>query len=167
MAKLTKAERDRARDRAAQAALLSFHRRIHVHYTQGARRWNGISARKNARQGEFPFFADCSAFTTWCLWNGLFLPHRKLDVVNGLAWRHGFTGTQIRHGIKIKAGALMAGDLVFYASRGSTPTHVAICVGRKNHKPYVISHGQESGPLFLPFDYRRRVQCRRYIHDGV
>jgi NlpC/P60 family len=167
MAALTKADRDRARERAAHAALLSFHRRIHVHYTQGERRWNGISARKNARQGEFPFFADCSAFTTWCLWNGLFLPYRKPDVVNGLAWRRGFTGTQIRHGRKIKARAMMAGDLVFYASSGRVPTHVAICVGRKGDRPYVISHGSESGPLFLRWDYRRVIEVRRYIHDGV
>ena len=62
---------------------------------------------------------------------------------------------------------MLPGDLVFYASRGTTPTHVAICVGHKQGRPYVISHGSESGPLFLPYGYRRVVQIRRYVHDGV
>ena len=167
MAKLTRAQRERARARAANAALLGYRNRARVRYTQGAARWSGIKGRRNARQGEFPFYADCSAFATWCLWNALFIPYRKRDVVNGAAWKAGFTGTQIAHGRRVKAGALMAGDLVFYAARGTTPTHVAICVGRRNRKAMVVSHGSDSGPLYLPWDYRRVVQCRRYIHDGV
>ena len=62
---------------------------------------------------------------------------------------------------------MLPGDLVFYAGSGSTPTHVAIMVGRKQGRPYVISHGNEAGPLFLRWNYRRHVQLRRYVHDGV
>ena len=83
------------------------------------------------------------------------------------AWQAGFTGTQIQHGRKITAGEMLAGDLVFYAGRGSTPTHVAICVGRKGDRAMVVSHGSESGPLYVPWNYRRVVQVRRYIHDAV
>ena len=147
--------------------MLGYRNRARVHYSQGATRWSGISGHRSAAHGEFPYNADCSAYTTWCLWNGLFLTYRKPDVVNRLDWDFGFTGTQIKHGRKITAGKMLEADLVFYASSGSTPTHVAICVGRKGSRPYVVSHGSESGPLFLPYDYRRHVQIRRYIHDGV
>jgi len=167
MAKLTSEQRQRARRRAVNAALLAYRNRSRVHYTQGSRRWRGIDARRNAAQGEFPAYADCSAFTTWCLWNGLHLGYNKPDVVNGYRWRAGFTGTQIRHGRRITVGEMMEGDLVFYATYGYIPTHVAICVGRRYGRAYVISHGNESGPLFLPYSYRRLIQVRRYIHDGV
>ena len=169
MAKLSRAQRERARKRAADAALLGYRNRGRVHYTQGSARWSGISGRRNSRQGEYPYNADCSSYVTWALWNALYLPHKKRDVVNGAAWKAGFTGTQIRHGRKVRAGELLPGDLVFYANSGSTPTHVAIVVGRRGNKPMVVSHGSESGPLFVPYDYRRRTPggYRRYIHDGV
>ena len=167
MAKLSKAQRERARARAASAALLGYHHRARVHYTQGSARWSGIKGKRNSRQGEYPFYADCSAYATWCLWNALYVTYRKRDVVNGAAWKAGFTGTQISHGRPVKAGELLPGDLVFYANRGQTPTHVAIVVGRRNRKTMVISHGSDSGPLYVPYDYRRRVGYRRYIHDGV
>jgi cell wall-associated NlpC family hydrolase len=168
MAKLTSAQRRLARNRAVEAALLGYRKRERVHYTQGAARWSGIKGKRSSAQGEFPFHADCSAYVTWCLWNALYLMYRKPDVVNGAGWRGGFTGTQVEHGRRIRASAAMLpGDLVFYANRGFTPTHVAICVGRKAGRPMVVSHGSESGPLFLPFDYRRRIQMRRYIHDGI
>ena len=167
MAKLTERQRRRARERAASAALLGYRNRGRVHYTQGSARWSGIKGKRNSRQGEYPFQADCSAYVTWCLWNALYLPHHKPDVVNGAAWRAGFTGTQVSHGRGIKATQMLAGDLVFYASSGRTPTHVAICVGERGGRKMVVSHGSESGPLYVPWNYRRVVQCRRYIHDGV
>ena len=167
MAKLTRRQRNKARDRASQAALLAYRNRPRVHYTQGEARWSGIKGRRSSLEGEYPFYADCSAFTTWCLWNALFLTYRQPDVVNGLGWDYGFTGTQIRHGRRVDARAMLRGDLVFYAKPGHTPTHVAIMVGRRDGRAHVVSHGNEAGPLFLPFNYRRVVECRRYIHDGV
>ena len=147
--------------------MLGYRNRGRVHYTQGSARWSGIKGKRSSAQGEFPFYADCSAFCTWALWNALYLTFRKPDRVNGAAWKAGFTGTQIQHGRKITAGEMLAGDLVFYAGRGSTPTHVAICVGRKGDRAMVVSHGSESGPLYVPWNYRRVVQVRRYIHDAV
>ena len=169
MAKLSSTQRKRARWRAAQAALLGYRNREHVHYTQGSARWSGIRDRKSAFQGEFPSSADCSGYTTWALWNGLYLAYRKPDIVNGCGWLAGFTGTQIRHGRKVDGAArMLRGDLVFYATSGETPTHVAICVGRnRDDKPMVVSHGSEAGPLYLPFSYRRHIEIRRYVHDGI
>lgn len=165
--KLTDSQRYRARRVASQAALLGYAQRPRVHYTQGAARWSGIANKQDAGRGQYPRYADCSAYATWALWNALYLDHGLPDVVNGLSWRYGNTDSQIRHGSLVKSVKDMRmGDLVFYANSGSRPTHVAIMVGRKpakTGKPYVVSHGSESGPLFLPFDYRRRVQVRRYI----
>ena len=166
MAKLTRAQRKRARSRAAQAALLARSHKGSVHYTQGAARWSGIARRRNSARGDYPTAADCSAFATWCLWNALYLTYGEPDTVNGARWQGGFTGTQIAHGRRIAPSKMLAGDLVFYGS-GSTPTHVAICVGKRDGKTMVVSHGSEAGPLYLPWNYRRVIQCRRYIHTGI
>jgi hypothetical protein len=172
MAKLTRDERKRARNLAAKAALLGYRNRGSIHYTQGQMRWSGISGHRDARLGQFPAYADCSAYATWCLWNGLFLPYEEPDCVNALFWRYGNTGSMIRQGRAIKwSGSMRKGDCVFYAYRGTTPTHVAIMVGRQpDHSkgtPMVVSHGSESGPLYLPYNYRRIVQVRRFVYDGV
>lgn len=172
MARLTERQRRHARNRAAQAALLGWRNRGNVHYDQGQHRFDGIAKHRDASKGQYPAVADCSAYATWCLWNGLYLPFEKPDVVNALFWRYGNTGSMIRQGRSIKwTGHMRKGDVVFYAYQGTTPTHCAIMVGRDpNHskgKPMVVSHGSESGPLYLPYDYRRIVQVRRHIHDGV
>lgn len=147
--------------------MLGHRHRDRVHYTQGSDRWRGIANRRNSAQGEFPGHADCSGYTTWCLWNALHLLYGKGDVVNGAAWKAGFTGTQINHGRRVTDNNIRRGDLVFYAVSGQTPTHVAICVGHRDGRPMVISHGNEAGPLYLPYNYRRLVQVRRYIHADV
>lgn len=167
MAKLSRKQLYRARRLAAQAALLGYRNRSRIGYTQGSRRWDGIARKRDARKGQHPATADCSAYATWALWNALSLVYGQSDVVNRCKWAYGYTGTQIKHGRRITgAKDMRMGDLVFYANSGSTPTHVAIMVGRKPEKtgkPYVVSHGSSSGPLFLPWDYRRVVQVRRYI----
>jgi cell wall-associated NlpC family hydrolase len=167
MARLTRKQVYRARRVVAQAALLGYTQRPKVHYSQGASRWNGIATKRDASKGQYPTYADCSAYATWALWNALYLDHHYSDVVNGLNWQYGNTDSQIRHGQRVPSvPEIRMGDLVFYANSGTRPTHVAVVVGRKPEKtgrPYVVSHGSESGPLFLPFDYRRRVQVRRYI----
>ena len=167
VARLTQAERKRARRRAVNAALLGYRNRAAIHYTQSSARWSGIDNGQNAARGEFPRYADCSSFSTWCLWNALQLLYRKPDVVNGARWRAGYTGTQVAHGRRVSPSRMMLGDLVFYAGSGSTPTHVAIAVGKRDGRMMVVSHGSESGPLYVPWNYRRVVQCRRFIHTGV
>lgn len=155
-----------ARDRAVQAALLGLKRKSSLHYTQGRKRWQGISSRDNAKLGECPEFADCSSFATWCLWNGLYIPFKVRDTVNGAGWKHGFTGTMRRNGKRVMhLQNVMRGDCVIYG-RGGDGSHTAIAVGRRKRddKIMVISFGSEAGPFYLPYDYRSDImEIRRYI----
>src|SRR5262245_44196423 len=91
--RLDKKERRKARELAVEAAMLGYHNRDRIHYTQGGQRWQGINDTRLAAKGEFPNFADCSAFVTWCLWNGMYVPFKERDTVNGAAWKAGYTGT--------------------------------------------------------------------------
>ena len=156
---LSPEHRVRARDLTIEAAKLGLRRAASLHYTQGPRRWEGIDNNLKAWQGECPNWADCSAFSTWCLWNGL--DHYGVrDVVNGYRWRAGYTGTQIDHGRRVMhRGNWRRADLVFYGDPKGGSGHVAIYVGGGK----VISFGSERGPLLLPVEYRRITQVRRYI----
>lgn len=159
---LNRQQRAIARERTVQAAMLGLRHAREVHYTQDARRWEGINQHLVAAHGHFPDHADCSAYATWCLWNGLKLPFGVGDIVNGANWSAGFTGTMAQHG-ELVTHHYRRGDLVLY---GGPPNyeHVAIVVGRKDGKLIVVSHGSEGGPYLLPFDYRHDVgQIRRYI----
>lgn len=165
MTALNLAQRTLARDRAVQAALLGLHHASAIHYSQGSGRWQGIAGHKVARKGQYPTVADCSAFATWCLWNGLHLGLGiKADVVNGCSWNAGYTGTMAQHGREVlHLKNVLPGDCVLY---GPAPTyeHVAIVVANKNGKPVVVSHGSEAGPFLLPYNYRSDVgQIRRYV----
>lgn len=164
---LSRDHRIRARDRAVQAATLALHHAPLIHYSQGSRRWDGIHLHKNARVGQYPNYADCSAFASWCVWNGLELSgFTDRDLVNGTNWTGGFTGTMLAHGKAVThLGNVQRADCVIYGHGGSGE-HTAIIVGVRasDGKPMVVSHGSEAGPLFLPFDYRGDIMSiRRYI----
>jgi hypothetical protein len=163
---LTAKQRTRARRLAVKAVIIGLNHKASVHYTQGGQRWQGIDDTRYAVKGEYPNFADCSAYDTWALWNGLYVAYKKPDVVNGANWRAGFTGTMLGHGRPIRRlSHVRWGDLVLY--RG----HVAMVV--KVGKPrgsavMVVSHGSEPGPFYLPYNYRSDiVSIRRYIHYKV
>lgn len=154
---LTAAQRSHARARAVQAAMLCWRNRGVIHYTQGGSRWQGINGNLQSQRGQFPRFADCSSFTTWCIWNAIKVTYGRPDVVNGLGWRAGYTGTMLNHGSRVSG--LMPGDCIIYG-RGFPGHHTAIYVG--NGK--VVSHGSEAGPLLLYWRYRGDVLAiRRYI----
>lgn len=156
---LTDAQRSEARRRAVDAMGLAYRNRGVVHYTQGPRRWDGIRQRLRSAEGQFPRYADCSSLTTWALWNALTGVGGMdfADVVNGLGWAAGYTGTQLTHGRRVDD--LMPGDLVLYG-RGWPGMHVAMYRG----DGMVYSHGSESGPHLLAVRYRGDVmQFRRYI----
>lgn len=162
---LTRHQRVVARDRAVQAAMLGYRNRGSVHYTQDASlRWEGIRQNLVARHGQFPRHADCSAYTTWCLWNGLYVPFNVGDIINGQHWRYGWTGTQAQHGRVIShVRNARRGDLVLYGP-GAPFKHVAIVVDVSKDVPVVVSHGSENGPYLLPYNYRSDVgEIRRYI----
>jgi hypothetical protein len=157
---LSEGERVKARKVAVAAFSLAHRHKGVVHYTQGGSRWQGISQRRRAANGRFPTYADCSSLATWALWNGL-TNVRGLsypDVVNGLGWRAGFTGTMLSHGERVSSR--MPGDLVIYG-RGYPGGHVAMVATNTN---YVYSHGSESGPHYCPWNYRGDILAvRRYI----
>jgi len=160
---LSKANRIRARDRACNAAWLAYNHKGVVHYTQGGLRWQGIRGHYNARKGQYPKYADCSSFATWCIWNGLYLGFQVGDTVNGANWQAGYTGTMLKHGKPVKnLSNVLRCDCVIYG--GGTGSHTAIVVAVKSGVPYVMSHGSEAGPFYVPYNYRGDVNCfRRYI----
>jgi hypothetical protein len=133
-----------------------------IHYTQGPRRWDGINQHLTVLKGQFPRYADCSSMATWLLWDAMHRPYGVRDLVNGVNWTAGYTGTQITRGKRVvHDSSLKVGDLIFYGDQGGgVPKHVAIYIGAGK----VFSHGSEAGPFILPLDYRSdRRQSRRYI----
>ena len=162
---LSPAQQAQARARAVQAARLALANEPAVHYTMGSERWQGIVDRRDSSKGQFPSYADCSAFVTWCIWNAVWLPWGMEDIVNGAGWQGGYTGTMLAHGTPISARLLLPGDAVIYGAQGSTGEHTAI-VWQAGTVARVISHGQEGGPYDWPYNYRTDIQAfRRYI-DG-
>lgn len=154
---LSKAHVKKAVNLTLEAAVLGLHRAPEIHYTQSDLRWQGIDRHYVAAKGEYPRFADCSSFVTWCLWNGLFVPFGHSDTVNGEHWRAGYTGTLLEHGVRVDS--LIPGDLVIYGS-GWPGEHTAVYTGGG----LVVSHGSEAGPFLLPVHYRSDVlEFRRYI----
>ena len=144
-------------DLTLQAAVLGLHHASEIHYTEGELRWQGIDRGRVASQGEYPMWADCSAYATWCLWNGLHVHLGHTDIVNGQHWRAGYTGTLLEHGEHVSS--LLPGDLVIYGN-GFPGKHVALYTGGG----LVVSHGSEAGPLLLPVHYRSdAMEYRRYI----
>ena len=161
---LDREQRTAAREAVVRAALSGLDNISDVHYTQDSRRWDGISNNRLAAKGKFPHHSDCSSYATWCLWNGLNQGFELGDVVNGLDWTAGYTGTMLQNGKQVRrAEKLRQGDCVIYGSKWPG-THVAIVVGRQGGVPMVVSHGSEAGPFFVRYDYRPDVlELRRYI----
>lgn len=136
-----------------QAAVLGLHNAPAMHYTQSGLRWEGIDRHKDAAKGQFPHYADCSSFYTWCAWNGLFLHGgNHSDMVNGQHWQGGYTGTMLQHGRRLRSP--IPGCAIIYGSGGSGE-HTAPYTGGG----LVISHGSESGPHLLPWRYRGDVMA--------
>lgn len=133
-----------------------------VHYTQSARRWEGINRRLSIVRGQIPLYGDCSSTATWMLWDAMGRPYGVRDLVNGANWRAGYTGTQYTRGKRVVHDKnLKVGDLIFYGNQGGgIPQHVCVYVGGGK----VFSHGSEAGPFILNLDYRSdRRMSRRYI----
>lgn len=139
-----------------QAVVLGYHKKDHIHYTQGSLRWQGISSRRRASRGQYPNFADCSSYSSWGKWCGFEVGHHT-DVVNGEHWLAGFTGTEAIHGRRVTT--LMPGDLVLYG-HGPSFEHVTTYTGGG----LCVSFGSEPGPFLLPVHYRPdAAEYRRYI----
>jgi hypothetical protein len=143
---------------ALQAAVLGLHHEPQIHYTMGGARWSGINGNRNAAKGQYPVWADCSSYVTWCYWNGLTQRGvRHSDIINGQNWREGYTGTMLHHGHNVSSP--IPGDAVIYGS-GWPGGHTALYTGGG----LVVSHGSESGPHLLRWRYRGDVLAiKRYI----
>jgi cell wall-associated NlpC family hydrolase len=152
LAAISPAHSDQDRKTAVQAAILGLRNRAAIHYNKdnATLRWDGINHHRLASKGQFPHYADCSSFVTWCLWNVL---RNRPDTVNGQKWRAGYTGTMIKHGTRVTEAAIKPGDVAFYDH------HVAIYIGGG----FVISHGKEIGPLKVHLHYRKLNEIRRYL----
>ena len=140
---------------ALQAAVLAYHNRRNIAYSEGWQRWDGITNHRHAWRGEYPHVADCSSFVTWCIYQGLH-HYGVRDVVNGLNWRAGYTGTMLNHGHHVSRP--FPGVCVTYGP--GTGSHEAIYTGGG----LVVSHGNQAGPLLLPLHYRGdETRFRSYI----
>lgn len=158
---LSAEHRAKAKSLAIAAARLGLEHAPAIHYSQGASRWDWFKRKMKAYLGQFPTKLDCSAFVTWCEWNGL--EHFGVrDTVNGTNWSGGgFTGTMIEHGKTVQHEAsIQWGDAAIYGASPSSTEHTAICVGGG----MVISHGSEAGPFLLPLHYRPDLLVvKRYV----
>ena len=126
---LSDEHRVEARNLAIAAARLGLARASSLTYTQGPGRREGINRNLKAYRGQCPKGADCSAFVTWSIWNGL--DHYGIrDTVNGARWKYGYTGTMVKHGVEVPAGHLIRADAILYGDPFRPPTgHTALYVG--------------------------------------
>jgi cell wall-associated NlpC family hydrolase len=159
-------------ERVLRAAMLAVDHRTAIHYTmdrpfevqnQGgrARRWDGINAGRRSKNGQYPAFADCSSFLTWCYWDALGGPAAGPDILNGQSWKAGYTGSLITHGKKVPESNIRPGDLLLYGSSVGNTAHVTMFVSPGK----VVSHGGEAGPQILGPHYRPDfLQVRRYVN---
>lgn len=150
-------QKARVRRLIRKYALLGHAHAPSIHYTQGERRWDYIRLHRRGFRGQYPNYADCSAYATGLLWDAL-LRYKAADVVNGERWLGGYTGTMADHGRRVR-GRRKVGDLVLYGA-GPSYEHVAVYIGQGQ----VFSHGSEAGPYILPVNYRSDyAQTRRYF----
>jgi cell wall-associated NlpC family hydrolase len=150
-------QRGAIRGKAFAAAYTGYLHRGHMTYTEGPSRWSGIAGHHRAYRHEYPPFADCSAFVTWCLWDAT-RAERTWDFVNGANWSGGYTGTMTQHGIDVSWGSLLMADAVFYGGSWSVPAHVAIYIGHGR----VISHGMQGDPRVYPVNLYGALPIRRF-----
>lgn len=154
---VSKADRARLRqvelrNRVVAAMTLLYNNRAAVHYTQGPRRMEGVTAK--LLPPRFPVYADCSAAATWAYFAA------GAPDPNGRGYDgFGYTGTLCVKGRRVTLAHAKPGDLVFYGA-GAPWQHVAIYIGGGR----VLSHGSEAGPYLLPIDYRAdRGEIRAYL----
>lgn len=133
------------RDAAVHAAMEGYNYRGHIHYTQGPARMD-IVRHKRMPPWHGDIWEDCSSSVTAWFWIG------KLPDPNHLGYNgQGYTGTLAVHGVRVTFPK--PGDFAFY--KPPYPYgHVAMCVGYQNGVPMVVSHGGESGPSYVPWNYR-------------
>lgn len=133
-----------------------------VHYSQeieGSRRRMAIVRDKlHLPPLTHEIYEDCSSSVTGLYWL-CHLPDPNNRGYDG----YGYTGTQVANGqqIALTPGAWKIGDLLIYGPSIWDTHHVAMLISRGGS---CFSHGQEAGPLNVPWNYRGDlVAVRRYF----
>lgn len=115
------------------------------YYTQGALRWQGVTAvygKIAVSKGLIPRLkaGDCSAgFTRWQLWAlEQSLGRVPRDIVNGANWKAGFTGTIMA--VCQRVSSPQIGDAILY------PNHVTGVVNVKDK--LCVSHGKDRCEIY-------------------
>jgi cell wall-associated NlpC family hydrolase len=115
-----------------------------IHYQQ-LRPVDGLG-----RPRKLPLYTDCSGFVTLCYkWAGA-----TVDP-NGGNFTGAYTGTMLQHCRHIALSAVQPGDLVVW---GAYPGHHVALVLEPGADPLLCSHGQEKGPIAIPFSVESRYQ---------
>jgi lysozyme family protein len=121
-----------------------------ISYSQGATRLGGLTT-----PGRVPLATDCSAFATMCYaWAEAPNPNMAgpYDPAKG-----GYTGTLLEHCRRIPRAAVQPGDLVVW-SPPPTGQHVCVVVS-KGADPWLVSHGDDTGPKKLRFSAEHAWQA--------
>jgi cell wall-associated NlpC family hydrolase len=137
------------RQKIVATAIYGYLHRGSIHYTQTSLRMQGV--RNHLHPPEYPNWEDCSSYATWCYYVA------GAPDPNGLHYSgYGYTGTLANHGRSVSVAQMQPGDLVIYGH--TFPYHhVAIYIGHGK----VVSHGGESGPLIVPYNYRGDLRMIR------
>jgi hypothetical protein len=160
---LSATDRARAVKIMVAAFRLAFQHAGAVHYTQSGARFGGIRGRLRYADGRYPTQEDCSSMYTWAFWNGItsVAGMTAPDLVNGANWTAGYTGTLLSHGRQVPISNRRGGDAVIYGT--GFPGHHVAMVDYNDHD-MVYSHGSESGPYHIKWNYRSDImQVRRYL----
>jgi lysozyme family protein len=128
-----------------------------IAYSQGATRLSALSSR-----GCLPLGTDCSGFATLCYaWAGAPNPNYAGAYK---ASAGGYTGTMLAHLRHVPRAQVKRGDLAVW-----TPPkdghHVCVVVS-ENADPWLVSHGDDSGPKKVRFSDEDAAQ-RTYDCTGV
>lgn len=136
------------RDDVVSNALWGVSHEPDIHYSQKPERFEAIGHPR-----QLPLSTDCSAFYTLCCnWAGVPDP-------NGVNYNHyGFTGTLLNNMEEIPIEQALPGDAIVYGP--ATGDHVVMKVddGENIRDPWVVSHGQERGPIKV----RHSVEVRSH-----
>lgn len=133
-----------------------------IHYSQEIegphRRMSIVRDKMKIPFDMHEMWEDCSGGVTGLYWN-VGLPDPNGRGYDG----YGYTGTLVTHGqhVSLSPGAWKIGDLLIYGPSLSDTHHVTMLISNGGS---CFSHGQEAGPLNVPWNYRSDlIAVRRYF----
>lgn len=154
-------------DRSVQQRLVAYATYLisqagRIHYSQEIegpqRRMSIVRDRLQFPPLTHEIYEDCSGSVTGLYWK-CHLPDPNNRGYDG----YGYTGTMVVNGqhVALTPGAWRIGDLLIYGPSLSDTHHVTMVIGADGR---CFSHGQEAGPMALPWNYRDDlIAVRRYF----